>query len=127
MRLAAFDRACGALPATFKTIQWRGAHVWKVGDAAAFRMFAVGAPETDGDEAPCPITLKVGEAIHPILMELEGVGRAPHLPSGGWLRVEHPSAIDDATLAGHLATSHRLAVAGLTRRVRVELGLADPH
>ena len=123
MRLAAFDRACGALPTTFKTIQWRGAHVWKVGDASAFKMFAIGAPETDAGDAPCPITLKVGEDIHPILMELDGVGPAPHLPSGGWLRVEEPSAIDDATLAEHLAASYRFAVAGLTKATRQRLGL----
>lgn len=124
MKLGAYDRACAALPASFKTIQWHGAHVWKVGRADAFKVFAIGVPASEDDEAPCPITLKVSEAVFPILMALDGVGSAPHLRDGGWLRVQEPSAIDDATLAEHIAGSHRLVSAKLTRKVRGELGLA---
>ena len=123
MKLDAYHAACGALPHAFKTVQWQGSHVWKVGDAKAFKVFAIGVPGSAADDAPCRITLKVGPDIHPILMELEGVGAAPHLRSGGWLSVSHPSAIDDETLTHHLAGSHRLAAAGLTKRQRTALGL----
>ncbi len=123
MKLQAYNEACAALPVAFKTIQWRGAHVWKVGDVANFKVFAIGVPSDGTDDAACRITLKVGLDVHPILMELDGVGAAPHLRLGGWLSVSHPSAIDDETLAHHLATSHRLAAASLTKRQRAALGL----
>ena len=123
MRFAAFNRACARLPLAFKTVQWRGAHVWKAGTPETFKMFAIGVPPSEDDEAPCPITLKVSEAIYPILLELDGVGQAPHLKAGGWLRINEPSAIDDETLAQHLANSHALAVASMTKKMRAALGL----
>lgn len=123
MLLGPYNAACAALPATFKVVQWHGSHVWKVGDAAASKVFAIGTPLTDADDAPCGITLKVGLDLAPILLELDGVGGAPHLARGGWIKVQHPSLVDDETLTHHLGRSHALMAGALTRKKRADLGL----
>jgi predicted DNA-binding protein (MmcQ/YjbR family) len=124
LTLDQFNAICGALPHAEKVIQWMGSHVWKVGG----KVFAIGAPGPDehgnqpGD-TPCPFTIKTDETAHAFLREEQGVGPAPHLPRGNWLRIEPECSIDTESLAGYIARSHGLIAATLTKAKRAEMGL----
>lgn len=122
VNVAAYDAACAALPATFKTIQWRGCHVWKVGTPDSFKLFAIGVPSPDADNL-ARITLKVGADMLPFLMERDGVGSAPHLRQGGWVQITCGRDVGDDDIAAYLGQSHRLMVQALPKKVREPLGL----
>jgi predicted DNA-binding protein (MmcQ/YjbR family) len=109
----AFDAACRALPGATMDVQWGDEHVYKVGG----RMFAVTSPRGGG-------SFKCSDIAFEALTE-GGVGRpAPYLARAKWVRLDSLDAMSDADIAGHLATSHALVAAKLTRAQRREIGLA---
>ena len=60
-----------------------------------------------------------------ILREQPGLRPAPYLASRGmkWIQWLTGESMPDDALRDYLAESHRLAAAGLTKRVQAELGL----
>ena len=101
-----------ALPAVTHVIQWGASDVYKVGG----KVFAI-----VGDDG---VSFKVSEIGFVVLTEAGGPGRqAPYCAKGQWVNVAldglHP---EDAQ--GWLATAHSLISAKLTKKLRVELGLA---
>ncbi len=116
---AAFDHICAALPATFNVVQWGGASVWKVGDTAAAKVFAIHSDwgRTTG------VVLKPSEMAREIWRGTAGVALAPYLGRAGWIKID-AGAIPEADLSGMIAASHGLNAAKLTRAVRARLGLA---
>ena len=124
MKLDAYNRFCGALPATSHVVQWGGAHVWKVGG----KVFAIGgwnggpAEET----AELFVTFKVTELAYDILKEQPGCRPAPYLASRGmkWIQRMSGESLDDNALQDYLKESHRIVASGLSKKKRVELGLA---
>ena len=121
MKLEQFDAFCGNLPHAQMVVQWMGSHVWKVGG----KVFAIGTPKTEAPDAPCPFTIKTDEMAFGFLREEEGVGIAPHLPRGNWLRFGEECAIDDDDLTGYIERSYALIVASLPKAKRAELGLLE--
>ncbi|MEO0498012.1 MAG: MmcQ/YjbR family DNA-binding protein [Pseudomonadota bacterium] len=119
MNLAQFDSCCSALPQSEMVIQWMGSHVWKVGG----KVFAIGVPSAETPDAPCPFTIKTDEMAFGFLREETGVGPAPHLPRGNWLRFGEDCQIDAGDLAGYIERSHALIVAALPKAKRAELGM----
>ena len=105
-----------ALPSTYMTEQWGGAHVFKVGTETDFKMFASLRPGKNR------LTVKAPNAeIRAMLIEV-GVAEAhSHLPRGNWmvLLLEHLEA-DDVT--ERLKSSYNAVFAGLSKRLRVQLG-----
>jgi predicted DNA-binding protein (MmcQ/YjbR family) len=124
MTLDHFNATCSALPHAEKVIQWMGSHVWKVGG----KVFAIGAPGPDemgnqpGD-TPCPFTIKTDETAFGFLREEKGVGIAPHLKRGNWLRFDVECEIARSDLEGYISRSHEIIVGTLTKAKRAELGL----
>ena len=61
-----------------------------------------------------------------LLKNEPGVRPAPYLASRGmtWLQRTDASIMDDEALKDYLRASHLLVCAGLTRKARLELGLA---
>ncbi|MET0274026.1 MAG: MmcQ/YjbR family DNA-binding protein [Phenylobacterium sp.] len=106
--------ACAlALPAATKVVQWGGSDVYKVGG----RVFAV-----------CGLGgglgFKVSEIGFVVLTDDGGPARqAPYFAKGQWVTVDLDD-VDDADVAGWLATAHSLIAGKLTRKLRAELGLA---
>lgn len=70
------------------------------------------------------LTFKASEIGYELLREQGRARRAPYLPRGGWLNIEHTQDWDRSELFGLIAQSHARVVAGLTRKTRQELGLA---
>jgi predicted DNA-binding protein (MmcQ/YjbR family) len=131
----AYNSFCATLPATSHVVQWRGAHVWKVGGAldgrAQHKVFAI-ATWVDGKSGGQQfggkhngITFKVSDIAFEVLPERDGLRPAPYLASRGMKWIQHyaePGFSDDE-LKDYLTESHRLVALGLTKKLRVALGV----
>ena len=101
-----------SLPATSKVVQWGGSDVYKVGG----KVFAI-----CGDEA---VSFKVSEIGFVVLTDEGGPGRqAPYCAKGQWVAIELED-VEAQDVHGWLDTAHSLIAAKLTRKARLELGLA---
>lgn len=113
-----FNQFCAGLKATSHVVQWRGAHVWKVGD----KVFAIS--RWDDKDRP-QITFKVSELAYELLQDVPGCRPAPYLASRGmkWIQhYDHPGLNDDE-LKDYLAASHRIVSLGMTKKKQKQLGL----
>ncbi|MEM8988012.1 MAG: MmcQ/YjbR family DNA-binding protein [Pseudomonadota bacterium] len=121
MKLDAYDAFCGALPHATLSVQWGGAHVWKIGG----KMFAA-AMWPDGDESKPPaVTFKVSDIAFEMLKDEAGCRPAPYLASRGmtWIQRTDARSLNDAMLGDYIKESYRLVAAGLTKKLQRELGL----
>lgn len=112
-----FNQFCAGLPATSHVVQWGGADVWKVGG----KVFAI-CGWNDGADA---FTFKVSKIAFEVLQHSPGIRPAPYLAARGMSWLQHYAApgLSDAELRRHIALSHQLVAAGLTKKKRAELGL----
>lgn len=117
MQLEDYNSYCASLPRTTHVVQWGGAHVWKVGG----KVFAIAGWS---DRTDLAVTFKCSDLAFDILKEQPGLRPAPYLASRGmkWIQRRTAESMDDAALKDYLAESHRLVVAGLTKKARKELG-----
>ena len=118
MRLEDYNGFCRALPHTTHVVQWRGAHVWKVGG----KIFAIGGWN---DGVVLFVTFKCSRTSFEMLREQEGLRPAPYLASRGfsWIQRTDSQTMDDAALKDYLKESYRLVSLGLTKKKQKELGL----
>lgn len=114
----AYNAFCQSLPQTTHVVQWRGAHVWKVGG----KVFAIAGW---GDKKYVGITFKVSEIAFEILKAMPGLRPAPYLASRGmkWIQLYAEPGLTDAELKSYLSQSHQLVSLGLTKKKQRELGL----
>ncbi len=115
MDTLACNAFCAAPPPATHAVQWGGADVWKV----CGKVFAI--QWTD----PMRVTFKVSPMAFEILSEAPGCIPAPSMASRGikWIQWLGPQTLDADALRDHLTESHRLVAAGLTKKLRAELGL----
>ena len=103
---------CMALPAVTTVVQWGGSDVYKVGG----KVFVI-----------CGLAGGISFKVTPIgfvVLTEDGPGRqAPYCAKGHWVNVALDGA-PDGDLADWLTTAHALIAAKLTRKAKVELGLA---
>jgi len=104
-----------ALSGTYMTEQWGGAHVFKVGTQADFKMFAILRPGAGR------LTVKAPDAeIRTMLIEV-GVAEAhSHLPRGNWMVLLLDKLEED--VLERLNASYNLIFPTLPKRVRVDIG-----
>ncbi len=117
-----FNAFCASLPAATHVVQWGGSDVWKVGG----KVFAIAS---HGAGTTPRVTFKVSRIAYEILSEQPGLRPAPYLASRGlsWIQQHAVPGLDDGDLRDYLRESHRIVAAGLTRRLRRDLGLdGDP-
>lgn len=118
MDLDAFNAFCASFRSATTVVQWRGAHVWKVGA----KVFAIaGKGQGDGPW----VTFKVSPLAYEILKDQDGLRPAPYLASRGmkWIQRTGDGAMDDRDLKRYIGESYRLVALGLTRKARRELGI----
>lgn len=122
LTLDQFNTVCGALPHSTKVIQWMGSHVWKVGG----KVFAIGTPgakpENQAGETPTSFTIKTEETAAQFLREIEGIGTAPHLKRGNWLKFAINCDMDADGLKTYIVHSHAIIAQSLTKKLQAELG-----
>ena len=99
-------------------VQWRGSHVWKVGE----KVFAIGRW---GEGKNTGITFKVSEIAFECLKDEPGLRPAPYLASRGmkWLQYYEEQVLSNDDLKSLLVESHRIVSLGLTKKTQKELGL----
>jgi predicted DNA-binding protein (MmcQ/YjbR family) len=114
-----FNAFCRSLKSTTHVIQWGGAHVWKVGG----KVFAIGGWEDD----TARFTFKVSEIAFEILKDQPGLRPAPYLASRGlkWIQHFEKPGLSDAALRDYIRQSHAIVARGLSKKLRVKLGVAD--
>lgn len=119
MTLAEYNAFCAALPATTHVVQWGGADVWKVGG----KVFALGRDEAGG---ALFVSFKCSPMAYEMLRDAPGCRPAPYLASRGmkWIQRFSDESLPDDSFRDYLRESHRLVAAGLTRKLRAELGLS---
>ncbi len=119
MDLDEFNEFCGSLKAVSHVVQWGDAHVWKVGG----KVFAIGGWD-DGELTG--ITFKTSATEYEFLVQMPGVRPAPYLASRGFTWVQHykPPGLSNQELREHLEDSHRTVAEGLSKKKRLELGIA---
>jgi predicted DNA-binding protein (MmcQ/YjbR family) len=113
-RPAGFADFIDALPATSRVEQW-DSHVAKVGG----KVFALCGNSPDGAG---PVVLRVEEQSFEILTAEPGISQAPYFAKRRWIAVV-PGALEEEVLVDYLRRAHALVAAGLTRKLRAELGL----
>ena len=114
-----FNAFCASLPATTHVVQWGGSDVWKVGG----KVFAIGGWDKGHEPR---FTFKVSPVAYEMLKDQPGLRPAPYLASRGmsWIQHHDRPGLPDGDLQDYLRESHRIVAAGLTRKLRKELGLA---
>jgi predicted DNA-binding protein (MmcQ/YjbR family) len=106
-----------ALTSTFMTEQWMGSHVYKVGDAERFKMFAILSP------GQSKLTLKTASPdIADLLIQAGVAQRNAHLPRGGWVALKLDFLSPD-DVSERLAASHGLVAATLPKVIQKKFGL----
>jgi len=125
MKLAAYNRFCGALPHAAHVVQWGGAHVWKVGGLDGGKVFGI-AGWNRGEELA--VTFKCTPFQYDLLVQLRGCRPAPYLASRGmtWIQRVDATDLSDAGLRQCLRESHALAAAALPKKTQRALGLLPP-
>lgn len=118
MTFEEYNRFCKSLAATSYVMQWRGAHVWKVGA----KVFAIGGWNKGGEAG---ITFKVSEIAFEVLREMPGLRPAPYLAARGMKWIQHYAkpGLSNKALKDHITTSHHIVSLGLTKKKQKELGL----
>ena len=111
---AGYDRLVGAMPGVTLVDQW-DARIAKVGG----KVFCLLS-----DHAPLRLVFKCGEASFDILTALDGVGQAAYFAKRQWVSVQQGSQLTEDDLIAYIGRSHALVAAGLTRKLRAELGIA---
>ena len=119
MTLEDFNNFCERLPHSTHVVQWRGAHVWKIGD----KVFVIAR----GDEAGqlSAASFKVSWMGFDILKDQPGLQGASHLASRGmsWIQHYDTPGLPDSDLQAYIAKSHELVASGLSKKKQRELGL----
>lgn len=111
-----FHQAAMALPGTTFDIKWGADRIYSVGG----KMFA-GAGAL-GDPAP-RYGFKCSDLAFEALIEQGLAVPAPYAARFKWVQLVAADALSDAELAAYLAQAHALVAAGLSRRMRLSLGV----
>ena len=118
MRHADIEKFCLALAAATLSVQWGGARVYKIGG----KMFAMLGPK---DDKPHHLFFKAGETSFHILTQLPHIVPAPYLARAHWVYLERLDALGTKELKAYLERAHALAAAGLSKKRRAALGIAE--
>lgn len=115
-----FNQFCKKFKGAHYIMQWRGAHIWKVGG----KVFAIGFTLKNNQTA---YTFKTSEQNYYFLNEKEGYQPAPYFASRGmkWIQQIDTSGTLDEELNYYLSESYRLVLTGISKAKRQKLGLLE--
>ena len=110
-----FENFTISLPGVSLVDQW-GSRVAKV-SGKVFTLLRLTSPDLHSIVFKCPVESFV------VLTGIEGVTQAPYFAKGQWVCVPREADLSNAELEAYLRRSYLLVAAGLTKRVRQELGI----
>lgn len=111
----AFTKFVTTLPGVTRVDQWES-HVAKVG-GKVFVLLNINK-ENKGS-----LSFKVTETSFQMMTSQGGVGQAPYFAKGKWVAVKDVAGLSTKDLRAYIAQSHKLVAAGLTKKLRNELGI----
>jgi len=120
MRHAEIEKFCLSLPGATLSVQWGDARVFKVGG----KIFAVLGPK---ETTPHTLSFKAGEPSFHILTHMRHIVPAPYLARAEWVHLERLDALGTKDLKAYLHRAHALVAAGLSKKTRAALGIAEAH
>lgn len=120
MTLNELNAFCESLPHSTYVVQWRGAHVWKIGG----KVYVI-ARADEGEISSA--SFKVTWMGFDILKEQPGLQGASHLASRGmsWIQRVNDETMSDEELLSYIRDSYTLVGRGLTKKKQRELGLLE--
>lgn len=110
-----FDAFALSLPGVTVVDQWE-CRVAKVGG----KVFMLLGHLNEGGR----ISFKCGEDSFEILTSIDGIVQAPYFAKRQWVAVSGTADFPDRDLRAYLSRSYTLVAAGLTKKLRLELGIA---
>lgn len=111
-----FERFAGSLSGVTFVDQWES-RVAKVG-GKVFTLLTTGMH----DEI-ARVVFKVAEESFEILTAIDGIAQAPYFAKRQWVSVSETADLPDKDLRTYVERSYRVVAKGLTRKLRVELGI----
>jgi predicted DNA-binding protein (MmcQ/YjbR family) len=123
-----FNQYCESFTASTYVNQWNNSHVWKVG-GKVFALAKLHGKPLDG------ISFKASELNFHFLKEQAHFRGAPYMATRGmkWIQFYDFANLTDELLLKHeddmryyLAESYKLVAAGLSKKLRNELGIEIP-
>ncbi|WP_353641569.1 MmcQ/YjbR family DNA-binding protein [Mesorhizobium sp. WSM2239] len=110
-----FEDFTTSLPGVSLVDQWES-RVAKVG-GKVFALLRLTSPDLHGIVFKCP------EESFVVLTGIEGVKQAPYFAKRQWVCVPKEAGLGDGEVEAYLHRSYRLVAAGLTKKLRQELGI----
>lgn len=111
-----FDAFVLTMAGTSLIDQW-DSRVAKVGD----KVFTLLSPAENGSSAR--IVVKVSEESFEILTTLAGISQAPYFAKRKWISIAGDAPLSPDELRHYILRSYALVAAGLTKKLRAELGI----
>lgn len=118
MNLQQLDAYLRSLPATSMDIKWGADWVWSVGA----RMYA--ACDVQSGQAGA-LSFKVPDELFLSWTAQPGIVPAPYLARARWVQLQPPWVLSEDALRAALRCSWALVAARLSRKLRLQLGIAD--
>jgi predicted DNA-binding protein (MmcQ/YjbR family) len=110
-----FEHFTTSLPGVSLVDQWES-RVAKVG-GKVFALLRLTAPDLHGIVFKCP------EESFVVLTAIDGIKQAPYFAKRQWVCVPPEAGLSDEEVEAYLQRSYRLVAAGLTKKIRQELGI----
>ncbi len=110
-----FETFTMSLPGVSLVDQWES-RVAKVG-GKVFTLLRLTSPDLHSVVFKCP------EESFVVLTGIESVRQAPHFAKRQWVCIPREAGLSDAELEDYVRRSYLLVAAGLTKKVRQELGI----
>src|ERR1700712_1807686 len=109
-----------SLPGAKLSIKWGDDHIYIVGE----KMFAgLGPKPKKGEDHG--ISFKTDDMGFEILTKKRGITPAKYLARAKWVSLDTLDRLPDAQLKAYLTRAHALVAAGLSKKLRASLGIAD--
>ncbi|HEY4943777.1 MAG TPA: MmcQ/YjbR family DNA-binding protein [Rhizomicrobium sp.] len=123
MKYAAVVKHLLSLPGAELSIKWGSDHIYQVGG----KMFAgLGPRPRKGEDHG--ISFKADDMGFEILTTKRGITPARYLARAKWVSLDKLDRLPDKQLAAYLTRAHAIVAAGLSKKLRAALGIAEaPH
>src|SRR6185312_11919247 len=108
-----------SLPGAELSIKWGSDHIFVVGG----KMFAGMGPKT---QKPHGISFKADEIGFEVLTKKRGITPSKYLARAHWVSLDTLERLPDKQLKEYLVRAHALVAAGLPKKMRASLGIAEP-
>jgi predicted DNA-binding protein (MmcQ/YjbR family) len=106
-----------SLPGAELSIKWGSDHIFVVGK----KMFAGMGPKKTNEG----ISFKADEMSFEILTKKKGITPSKYLARAHWVSLDRLDRLPDKQLKAYLTRAHAIVAAGLSKKLRTSLGIAD--